>query len=117
MSPEVEARFWAKVQKTDSCWLWTGCKSRGYGRFRSRGNKVTSQRTHRVSWEIAHGPIPDGLKVLHRCDTPACVRPDHLFLGTQKENVWDSIQKGRHVNPPEAVEMSRRGTAGACGLH
>jgi hypothetical protein len=105
VSPEV-AGFWQRVRKTETCWLWEGAKSRGYGRYRIV-RSANSRRCHRIAWELTHGPIPDGLKVLHRCDTPACVNPAHLFLGTQRENVHDAIAKGRHVNPREAVAMSR----------
>src|SRR4026208_1191601 len=71
--------FWSKVQKTDSCWLWTGLKNHnGYGVFGGRQHRTT---THRKMWAMTNGLIPDGLFVCHRCDTPACVNPDHLFLG------------------------------------
>lgn len=91
----VERRFWAKVEKLsgDGCWMWTGAKAHfGYGSVRIRGKTL---RAHRVSWEWAHGPIPNGLCVLHRCDTPACVRPSHLFLGTKAQNTQDMMRKGR----------------------
>ena len=86
-------RFWAKVNKTDGCWLWTACKLRsGYGQFCLNEKML---KAHRVSWEMAFGTIPPGLLVLHKCDVPACVRPDHLFLGTQQENMDDCKRKGR----------------------
>lgn len=56
---------------------------------------------HRLAWEIYRGPIPEGIQVLHRCDVKRCVRPTHLFLGTQRDNVWDCIKKGRFVFPPK----------------
>jgi hypothetical protein len=88
-----EDRFWSRVDKTDGCWLWTGWTSRfGYGRIK-RDNRECL--THRVSWELTNGPIPDGMCVLHRCDVPACVRPDHLFLGTKTDNAADRTAKGR----------------------
>ena len=95
----VVSRFWAKVEKTASCWLWTGSKrSKGYGAFVYKSGSQTVQgRAHRFSYELHKGPIPDGLFVLHRCDTPACVNPDHLFTGTNKDNVEDMVSKGRHV--------------------
>lgn len=90
-------RFARHVNKTDdlfSCWLWTGYTSpSGYGRI-AKGDRHPIL-AHRLAWIITYGPIPKGLLVLHRCDTPACVRPDHLFLGTQRDNVQDMILKGR----------------------
>ena len=97
-----EARFWAKVQKTDSCWLWTAAKNRfGYGRFMLNGKVV---RAHRVAWTLAYGQIPEGAGfhgtcVLHLCDNPMCVNPSHLVLGTQGENCRDMASKGRAWNP------------------
>ena len=90
--PSLETRFWARVDKTDGCWLWKGSTCRGYGRI-SVENRI--MRAHRASWELAFGKIPDGLYVLHHCDNNTCVRPDHLFLGTQKDNIQDCVQKGR----------------------
>jgi hypothetical protein len=83
-------RFWAKVQKTDSCWLWTSGTAR-YGQFTIQTTKLA----HRVAWELTHGKIPKGLQVLHHCDNQRCVRPDHLFLGTQQDNMDDMKTKGR----------------------
>lgn len=93
-SKTPEQRFWEKVVKSDGCWLWKGNVNQfGYGRFRTTSKKLTV--THRISWELHNGPIPDGMMVLHRCDVPACVKPDHLFLGTQIDNVADMYSKGR----------------------
>lgn len=90
-------RFWPKVQKTETCWLWTAsANEQGYGRMTVNGKGVAA---HRYSYELAYGPIPDGLNVLHRCDRPACVRPDHLFVGTQADNVVDMVTKGRQRCP------------------
>lgn len=87
-------RFWKYVAKSDGCWEWIGHRQgAGYGRI-GLGDKV-KLGAHRVSWELHNGPIPDGLWVLHRCDNPPCVRPDHLFLGTNADNVADMIAKGR----------------------
>ena len=95
-SNDVE-RFWRYVRKTESCWLWEAYKNHdGYGRFWLNGRSVTASR---FSYALAHGQIPDGLAVCHRCDTPACVNPNHLFLGTQSENIRDAFQKGRKVIP------------------
>jgi hypothetical protein len=100
----VEERFWEKVEKSDGCWEWKGGKvgdgvreKTRYGRFATsttRGN-VVLVLPHRFSWELHHGPIPKGLFVLHACDNPPCVRPDHLLLGTQTANMLDASNKGR----------------------
>lgn len=91
--PALAERFWSKVDKGPSCWLWTRARDhRGYGIFSiASRNQVAS----RVAWMLTHGPIPDGLNVLHRCDTPSCVNPDHLFIGTQRDNLQDMDSKGR----------------------
>jgi len=84
------------------CLLWTGgVSSNGYGTIGLRG-KVLS--THRLSWELVNGPIPSGLYVCHRCDTPACINVDHLFLGTAKDNVTDKVQKGRQRYPGHKIK-------------
>lgn len=86
-------RFWSKVEKTDGCWLWTANKQlEGYGLIKI--DKKT-KKAHRVSWELFNGEIPDGLHVLHRCDNPSCVRPNHLFLGSHQDNMRDKKKKGR----------------------
>jgi predicted DNA-binding protein YlxM (UPF0122 family) len=95
-TPEQTAsRFWSKVNMTsdDSCWTWkASTRRRGYGGFALDGK---TRAAHRVSWMLANGAIPDGMLVCHRCDNPSCVRPNHLFLGSQQENVDDMIGKGR----------------------
>lgn len=95
----VVLRFWKKVRKTPTCWMWTGCKdSGGYGMIRTGSVKDgtrTMTKATRMSWEIQYGPIPEGMHVLHRCDTPSCVHPDHLFLGTHTDNMRDRKAKGR----------------------
>jgi hypothetical protein len=98
MSPLVE-RFWEKVHKAgkDECWLWTASTDReGYGDLSVRiSGKRGHLRAHRYSWELANGPIPKGLCVLHDCDNPPCVNPRHLFLGTNLDNIKDRENKGR----------------------
>ena len=88
--------FWSVVSKAGNggCWIWTASRSKngGYGVFRRNG---VLYRAHRHSFQLKHGPIPKGLSVLHRCDTPACVNPSHLFLGTQGDNMRDMAKKGR----------------------
>lgn len=93
------ARFWVKVEKSDTCWLWTASLAgKGYGQFAPGGHQGTPLMAHRVAWEITNGAIPDGLFVCHRCDNPKCVRPDHLFLGSNAENMQDASRKGRIKN-------------------
>ena len=96
----ISDRFWEKVDKSGDCWIWTGCRhAQGYGQMRI-GSKAdgtyTVRRATRICWEMHYGAIPDGLLVCHHCDTPECVKPDHLFLGTHQDNTRDAIVKGRH---------------------
>ena len=99
VGPEtVEERFWQKVRVEDGCWEWTASRHyKGYGWFRV-GDRM--EKAHRVSYLLHHGPIPEGMSVLHKCDNPACVRPDHIFLGTQQENIADMVRKGRVSRGP-----------------
>jgi hypothetical protein len=92
-------RFWARIYYTDACWLWTGSTgpSNRYGMLRVNGRSV---KVHRFAWELVNGPIPDGKVVRHRCDNTLCVNPYHLELGTQLDNVRDSISRGRFTRAP-----------------
>ena len=92
----IISRFWSRVEKTPTCWLWRGGvtnKKRPYGVFSVRNRTTVA---HRVAWWIAHGrPVPSALQACHRCDVTLCVRPEHLFLGTQSDNLLDASDKGR----------------------
>lgn len=99
----MNERFWKNVHKTESgCWVWCGPQGHnGYGMFWNDGRSV---RAHRLSLEMSTGKrIPTGMLVLHKCDNPPCVNPDHLFLGTHHDNAIDAVNKGRWVNhiPPK----------------
>ncbi len=93
----VQERIETRIKKdSNGCWLWTGCvNNKGYGALYIRG-KV--EGAHRAYWEVYNGSIPDNMCVLHTCDNPPCVNPDHLFLGTQSDNMIDKIKKGRDHN-------------------
>ena len=90
----LNERFWDKVDKTEGCWLWMASLcGHGYGAFVLRRGK--HMQAHRFSWMIHNGPIPKGMCVCHHCDNPRCVNPEHLFIGTVKDNTQDMIKKGR----------------------
>lgn len=98
----LEQRFWPKVDRIDlsGCWIWAGAKNdRGYGQIYCSELAVNMVGAHRASWIISKGAVPQGMDVLHKCDNPACVNPEHLFLGTALENVADMILKGRKNQP------------------
>ncbi len=93
--PPLPERFWRNVDKQpgDACWEWTGHRQdNGYGVLTVNYRPT---RAHRISYELHNGPIPKGMFVCHTCDTPACVRPDHLFSGTNRDNMHDAAVKGR----------------------
>jgi predicted DNA-binding protein (UPF0251 family) len=97
-----EVRFWKRVEKTNACWLWLGGQTGGskmrYG-FVCWGRRRMA--AHRASYELTRGPVPEGQCVLHSCDNPLCVRPEHLFLGTRTVNNTDKMMKGRHRSLPK----------------
>lgn len=94
MTPEQ--RFWSKVDKTDSCWLWTGAlHDLGYARFQSDGKRVYA---HRYSYELVNGSIPDGLTIDHLCRVRHCVNPDHLEAVTHRENLRRSAFQVTSIN-------------------
>jgi hypothetical protein len=114
----IAERFWEKVGPPDAsgCRMWTAAGTWGYGTFYARtvGNRKIFVRAHRMAWELTHGPIPEGLQVLHRCDQPACCAPSHLFLGTNSDNRADSVAKDRHgrLKRNDVVEIKRAIAAG-----
>lgn len=111
-SPKQIARFWARVGKTDTCWLWTGyCVPGGYGSLYIKNNRTPDDTrwrawmmsAHRVSYLLHYGEIPDDKGVLHRCDNRACVNPEHLWLGNNADNVRDMTDKGRWARGRQGV--------------
>jgi len=132
--PERRFALSYRIDRDSGCWVWIGWRVAGrqgpsYGSMRFHGCET---RAHRVSWMLNRGPIPAGLWVLHRCDNPPCVNPDHLFLGTNSDNQRDSVAKGRAAflgrRPPNAklteeqVKLIRRSSeseremAALCGV-
>ena len=103
---ELKLRFWPKVGKQMNCWLWLARQhSRGYGLI--RGTNGEARLAHRVAWELERGPIPKGVFVLHKCDNPPCVRPSHLFLGTQADNMHDMVSKRRHHGSKHKLDWKK----------
>lgn len=104
----IERRFWAHVEKSDGCWLWKGARQRsGHGNVNVGGGK--HDRAHRVSYRLTYGDIPSGMVVRHRCDNSSCVRPDHLELGTQADNVRDMWERGQPRGLFEKKKFCHRG--------
>jgi hypothetical protein len=114
-SRPVPDRFWEKVNKDGplcvrlgtKCWVWMGgTYLNGYGCIKIKRHMVS---VHRLSWQLANGEIPEGMFVLHKCDNRPCVNPDHLFLGTQQDNVDDMITKGRRPSNSVAISGEHNG--------
>lgn len=100
----VEERFWAKVEKTDGCWLWKAAmRLNGYGCFNFKGRLESA---HRVAYTLVKGDIPDGMVIMHSCDMRRCVNPAHLSLGTWQENTQDAIRKRRHHFAPGSGKLT-----------
>lgn len=122
MLDELQARFWSKVSKEGPvvrpelgpCWVWTSYRDpMGYGRFNI--TKRQPKLAHRVAYALVVGPIPDGIHACHRCDNPACVRPEHIFLGTALDNMRDMSRKGRHGGRSGAQHSQAKITADIAG--
>jgi hypothetical protein len=98
-------RFDRKVVKTDGCWEWAGARQKiGYGVVR---NGTVLMLAHRVAYELAHGPVPEGLNVLHDCDNRGCVNPKHLYAGTQSQNILDAVRRGRWMVSLQETQITR----------
>jgi hypothetical protein len=115
---KVLAAFLRNVtpEPTSGCWLWVGpVNKKGYGYSSLPGHKHASM--HRMSWALYRGPITPGAMVLHRCDNPPCVNPEHLFLGTNSDNSIDAVNKGRYsrskISRSQAAEIKSALSMGA----
>ncbi len=100
-SMSLRKRFENKIIRTATCWLWNASVRKakdGYGQINATGSPTKKLMAHRVAYELYVGSIPKGMLVLHRCDNPRCVNPEHLFLGTPLDNTTDMIRKGRNAS-------------------
>lgn len=109
----VEDRFFRSLAKTeDGCWNWIGrFVGKGYGSIGLGGKGAKQKLVHRLSYEIHKGPIPDGMVVMHTCDNPRCVNPDHLEAGTQSQNIKDAFARGRKINLPSGIKGDDHGAS------
>src|SRR5689334_2841330 len=99
--------FWSYVEKGPSCWNWKGARTElGYGLI-SVPPHGRMMGAHRVAWALRHGAAPNDMFVCHKCDNPSCVNPDHLFLGTNSDNMRDCVAKGRHGNQWDGLHCKR----------
>jgi hypothetical protein len=113
----MEQRFWKKVEKSDGCWAWLGGRVAGtdttkpYGvifSHRDAERRIVLVYAHRYSWGLRFGAVPNDMDVLHECDNPLCVNPEHLFLGTAHDNAMDMVRKGRHRGGPNSPAVARK---------
>ena len=88
----------------NGCWLWNGFKLGGYGAIRINNKTLLA---HRYSWMLINGDIQDGMVICHKCDVKECVNPEHLFIGTQRDNIMDAIIKGRLVYPTKKAKIKQ----------
>ena len=108
----LEDRFFRNIEKTDSCWTWRGrIVGKGYGMIGLGGKGAKQVLVHRLSYEIHKGLIPDGLVIMHKCDNPRCVNPDHLEAGTQSQNIKDAFARGRKFNLPNGIKGEEHGAS------
>ena len=116
---DIADKFWSRVDKSGECWNWTSsCTKAGYGQIQARKVHPAPILAHRVSWILTFGPIPPGGHVLHRCDNPPCVNPDHLFIGDQRTNNSDRTAKGRTASGDRngsRTRPDRRANGERCG--
>ena len=118
LTEEQEKRFWERVDKTDSCWLWTGSTvQNGYGQVKINSK---THKTHRIAWFLAGNTIPEGHVIRHKCRSKNCLNPEHLETGTHAENVADRVRDGTNpygeknhtakLTAPQVLEIRARDT-------